>query len=207
MRGGQPITIDHGRYVTERRYRREIRAAFRRRMRVYGLYRLNFVHAPDGRCCRLESEEATCERLTEQLREDGVGVEALDGPHDFLPGAEPAVMSKFRGLGAAVTRAAARLAMGAVTPCEHLRRNANQPMLMWAYDPSRLLCFKCYTTAAIELRKTPESLTCDSCRRQSDRVMTSVVEIGQVRVIGGICPTCTERELVREVQYAPEEAS
>jgi hypothetical protein len=66
------IELDHLAYLSERRYRRQLRAAIRRLARRGRLLELTVLHEHDGSCCRRESIDATVGHLVEQLRLDGV---------------------------------------------------------------------------------------------------------------------------------------
>lgn len=66
------LEIDHLRYLGERRYRRVVHAAMRRRGARPGLGMMAVVHESDDSCCQWEDWPVTFERLLRALNDDGL---------------------------------------------------------------------------------------------------------------------------------------
>lgn len=213
---GRPVRIelDHPRYLSERRYRREVVLGARRQMRKRGLYLIRDRHADDGSCCRQEPLEVTGRHLTAQLRQDGHDSHAWLAPgwvQTPPEGMEAGAVSRY-----AVTRLhamdfLARARAGRPnTFCEHIRTaiGAQPRVFGWVTDPEcRITCFECALAFAAHIRDTAEDHTCDNCRRQVATIRGGAMEVPPIASGGpplallcGLCDECFEADVLHPVE-------
>lgn len=209
------IELDHARYLSERRYRREVLLNARRQMHKRGLYLLNLRHAADGSCCRQEPSALTGQRLAHQLRLDGQDVAVSLAPAwsaDPPVGLHPGAVSRHGPLRPRVSRfLAAAKAGGQGTFCEHIRANGLDTytrVFGWLADPhSRVTCEDCSRSFARGIAGSAEDATCDSCRQQVATIHPSVALLEPIAgalpplaLLCGLCEACLEAGVLRPVE-------
>ena len=73
------MKLDHMRYLTNRPYRREVHALYRRIAVTAGISLLTVVHEDDGSCCEEEPWPLTSIRIMQALDDDGTRAALLVG--------------------------------------------------------------------------------------------------------------------------------
>jgi hypothetical protein len=110
---------------------------------------------------------------------------------EFAPNHEPSVW-----LGEAASNLRARIMAGATQLCPHLRPGMVAITALWA--PDRMVCTACLDMLAVA---GDEDRRCDRCgvvaaAGQLHPSMTSLDPSGALLVLLGLCPTCSQREVV-----------
>jgi hypothetical protein len=204
------MVVDHARYLTERRHRREVHAGYRRQARRgKGLIEEVLVlHDDDGSCCWREPWSVTLARIVGSLAEDGVVV-AVARPDGLLVGnpdgereaqelrerVERAAGGALLGLGptglAVRDRMLLAWAKAGGYSCRHVVAGAQGILMAHAADEVR--CDGCWRSYAAAHGRDPSEHACDYCGDFSDDMVLVAGPYRGILLTAVACPSCLRR--------------
>lgn len=76
--------------------------------------------------------------------------------------------------------------------CGHIAAPA--PCAGHAWNPGRIMCGPCSTTAGHAITGTPEDTRCDGCGRTSPQLTAGVTLVGPIAVAFGLCRRCVRAD-------------